>query len=312
MTNWKKAVSVSVITAFLVAGPTVNFANAQKPEAKQGKVDIKVEVKTENEKGKQEVKNEKNTETKENRTLDKSQIKELKMQMKEVAKSRYSQEELEKLKLMIEEIQQQNEDVTIIPVENIISRKMNLKFDTPPVIKQGRTLIPVRAISEGFGAEVAWNAEEQKVTVTKDDIEIVFLLEEGKVLVNGEEKTIDVPAQIMSSRTIVPLRFIAETLGLKVDYDEETETIEVDEEDGTTDEEATEEATDETDDQEDVDDTEETSDDQSSDTTADEDTDESDEIVVEVEDDEDTDESDEIVVSVEEETDTQEDTQDEQ
>ena len=167
----------------------------------------------------------------------KEEMKAVKVQMKEIVRNRYSLEELDQLNKIAQEIQEQNEDVTVIPVENIITKKMNIKFDTPPVIKQDRTLIPVRALTEGFGATVAWNGEEKIVTVSKGDVEIIFQLNDGKVFVNGQETVIDVPAQLMSNRTIVPLRFIVEHLGLKVDYDTETGTIEIDDEEEVTDEE---------------------------------------------------------------------------
>ncbi len=182
----------------------------------------------------------------------KEEMNAVKVQMKEVVRNKYTQEELDQLNALAAEIEDQNEDITVIPVENIISKKMNMKFDTPPVIKEGRTLIPVRAITEGFGAVVDWNKEDKIVTITKGDLEIVFQLNDGKVFVNDEESEIDVPAQIMNSRTIVPLRFIVEKLGLKIDYDQETGIVEIDDEEDVTEEEedTTEEDTDNGDDSE--------------------------------------------------------------
>jgi len=121
--------------------------------------------------------------------------------------------------------------------ERIKVRGMNLKFDVPPVIKDGRTLIPVRAIMNGLGAMVEWNAEEQTVTITRDDKIIVLNLlpdpETGKYIatVNDEVIELDVPAQLVSNRTFVPLRFIAQTLGEAVDYDEDTGEINIGDED---------------------------------------------------------------------------------
>lgn len=58
----------------------------------------------------------------------------------------------------------------------------------------------------------------------------------NKVYINGVETTIDVPAQSMDNRTVVPFRFIVENLGLKVEYDEETGTIDIEDEDDADDE----------------------------------------------------------------------------
>ncbi|WZL73801.1 copper amine oxidase N-terminal domain-containing protein [Clostridiaceae bacterium 35-E11] len=259
--KFQKAVSVSVITACVLASPLGIVAKAEKPEAKQNKT--KIEAKAANEKMKFEkdnmnkvifkmdkeaiaerlntIENSEKLEEykllledlkaveKDVQTL-KHETKRIKQAMKKLMKKRYSEEALEELKEKAEAIIAENPEVVVIPVENVITKK-DLKFDTPPVIKQGRTLIPVRAITEGFGAEVKWNPEERKVTIIKNDIEIIFQLDDTKVLVNGEEKDIDVSAQLMNNRTIVPLRFIVENLGLKIDYDADTETIEIDEED---------------------------------------------------------------------------------
>jgi len=156
----------------------------------------------------------------------KAQMKEKIHQMQLVMKEKYSLEELEQLKTISESLSSL-ENVEAIPVENILIGKGNLKFDTPPVIKEGRTLIPVRAISEAMGASVEYNAEEKIVTITKDDKIIIFNLSENKVYVGENEAEIDVPAEVMNNRTMVPLRFIAENLGLLVEYDDETQTIEV-------------------------------------------------------------------------------------
>lgn len=151
--------------------------------------------------------------------------------MKEVIKNRYSVEELEELRKVSEELEELDEDIDVLPLENINIKNKDIKFDTPPVIKEGRTLIPVRAITQGFGAEVEWNQEEKKVTITKGDVEIVLQLDSNIAIVNGEEVELDVPSSAYSNRTYVPLRFIIENLGLEVDYDEDTGLIEVDDED---------------------------------------------------------------------------------
>jgi hypothetical protein len=114
--------------------------------------------------------------------------------------------------------------------ERIRARGQYLKYDVPPVIKEGRTLIPVRAIMNGLGAKVDWDEEKKIATVTKDGQEIILKLDVNEVLVNGETVTIDMPAQLICNRTFVPLRFLSETLGEKVNYDKDTGEIDVGEE----------------------------------------------------------------------------------
>jgi hypothetical protein len=106
----------------------------------------------------------------------------------------------------------------------------DVEFDVPPVIKAGRTLIPVRAIVNSMGAQVKWDATTQTVTIIKDSTTIILKLGSDIALVNGKEVKLDVPAQTTSDRTIVPIRFIAETFGLKVDWDNDTGSVIIDDE----------------------------------------------------------------------------------
>lgn len=283
----KRIISALLVSTFVLTGPASMSSNAQGKLSKEYKSDknyeemknikyekgnidkIKIEIKLEKEKTEKKIKKakEEKDDKLKNKLLNEIEelqnsidklnknMKELKRQMKKIAREKYTQEELEKLEDIAKQIKESNNNISVLPVENIISEELNMKFDTPPVIKYGRTLIPVRAISEGLGADVKWNGEDKKVIITKDDVEIILNLEDGKAYVNGEEKEIDVPAEIMSNRTIVPLRFIAENLGLDVDYDKETETIELEEstEDGTDEEDeiATEGSTEDKSDEED-------------------------------------------------------------
>jgi myosin heavy subunit len=146
--------------------------------------------------------------------------------MKKVMKEKYTQEELNELEDVAEELEAKLK-VKVIPVTHVFVKNANVKFDTPPVIKQGRTLIPVRAISEATGAIVEWDGEEQKIIIKKDNKEIILKLNSNKIYVNEAELEIDVPAQLINNRTVVPLRFIIENLDLEVKWDGETETIEI-------------------------------------------------------------------------------------
>ncbi|SHM63773.1 Copper amine oxidase N-terminal domain-containing protein [Caldanaerovirga acetigignens] len=104
-----------------------------------------------------------------------------------------------------------------------------IKFDVPPVIKDGRTLIPIRAIMNGFGATVSWDEVAKAVYIEKGDVKITIVIGSTTVYVNDNPVTIDVPAQLIINRTFVPLRFISETLGKKVNYNPDTEDIDIEE-----------------------------------------------------------------------------------
>lgn len=106
-----------------------------------------------------------------------------------------------------------SEDIYIS--DSVIEKK---SIDAKPYIENSRTMIPIRAVSENFGADVAWDDSERKVTITSEDVTIELFISSDKAYVNGEEKLLDTPAVISNSRTMVPLRFVSEALGKNVEY----------------------------------------------------------------------------------------------
>ncbi len=92
-------------------------------------------------------------------------------------------------------------------------------FDQIPVIESGRTLVPVRAIFEEIGATIDWDGNTQTVTAKKDDITISLTINKNTATKNGEEIALDVPAKIIGGRTLVPVRFVSDCFGVKVDWD---------------------------------------------------------------------------------------------
>lgn len=93
-----------------------------------------------------------------------------------------------------------------------------LKPEVPPVIKEGRTLVPVRAVTEALGAAVQWNEQEQTILVSRGDTQIQLQVGNRTALVNGQEIDLDVPAEITDSRTFVPLRFIMQTMKAEIGW----------------------------------------------------------------------------------------------
>ena len=93
--------------------------------------------------------------------------------------------------------------------------------DVPPLLRDGRTLVPIRVISEYLGARVTWDPAARRVDVVAPGGRTVALRVGSKdAQVNGAPVTLDVPAQIVNGRTMVPLRFIGEALGAEVTWDE--------------------------------------------------------------------------------------------
>jgi hypothetical protein len=101
-----------------------------------------------------------------------------------------------------------------------------LVFDVPPIIEDGRTLVPLRTIFEALGATVEWDNDTQTVTAFKADTEVKLVIG-GQAFKNGSPVFLDVPARIISGRTMVPLRFVSEAMGCAVEWDNDTQTVNI-------------------------------------------------------------------------------------
>lgn len=111
------------------------------------------------------------------------------------------------------------EQVTIT-VNQVISRT-----DVPPINVNGRTLVPIRGIFQGFTSDIGWFPHEEKVYIRRDCTTIWLQIGDAHAKVNDDIVPLAVPAMIYRGRTMVPLRFIAETLGASVNWNPQTETI---------------------------------------------------------------------------------------
>lgn len=157
----------------------------------------------------------------------------------------------------------------VLPFSSIISHKYNFLFDTPPMLAGGRTLVPVRALVEGLGADVDWipywdndsltfgdftgfstidlegmsetadqwlddemnaningGTSVSVVRITLEDIEIALFIDFPVAYVDDDGdirwEALDTKPQVFDDRTYVPLRFISETFGLDVTWDDGT------------------------------------------------------------------------------------------
>lgn len=103
----------------------------------------------------------------------------------------------------------------------------NVQTDVPPVIVDGRTLVPVRALFESLGATVGWEESTQTATATKGSTVISMQIGNTTAYVNGVAKTLDVSAQTIEGRTMAPARFVAESLNATVNWDSVSDTVKI-------------------------------------------------------------------------------------
>ena len=90
--------------------------------------------------------------------------------------------------------------------------------DVAPVIRNDRTLVPIRVITEALGGQVAWNEAAKEVTLTVNGKEIKMTI--GKAL-----EKYGVAPVIIGGRTFVPVRFVADELGAVTTWDDATKTV---------------------------------------------------------------------------------------
>jgi len=94
------------------------------------------------------------------------------------------------------------------------------------VIVDGHSLVPVRSVSELLGAAVRWDGERRTALITKgDDLQVELTIGVDRALVNGEPVELAVPAVLYENQTRVPLRFLTEALGARVEWDGSTQRI---------------------------------------------------------------------------------------
>ncbi len=102
---------------------------------------------------------------------------------------------------------------------------VQIEFDVDPVTEDDRTLVPMRAIFEALGAEVAWDDDVQTATATRGDDTVSITIDSNILYKNGETTELDVPVRMIDDRTLVPVRAISESFGAEVEWDEETQTV---------------------------------------------------------------------------------------
>jgi hypothetical protein len=98
-------------------------------------------------------------------------------------------------------------------------------LDVPPVIAAGRVLVPLRGVFEQTGAIVAWDGGTQTVLAQRGNTSVALQIGSAQATVNGVARILDTPPVLVGGRTMIPLRFVSEALGVRVDWDAATTTV---------------------------------------------------------------------------------------
>lgn len=100
-----------------------------------------------------------------------------------------------------------------------------LVFEQPPVIVNGRTMVPMRAIFEALGATVTWDGETRTAIGTKMGVQVEFTIDEPNMHKNYVNISLDAPAALINGYTMLPVRAVAESFGVEVNWDAESRTV---------------------------------------------------------------------------------------
>ncbi len=107
----------------------------------------------------------------------------------------------------------------------VVVRGEPLTLSIPPVIESDRTLVPMRDIFESLDAYIEWDGSTKTVTALKGDTAVKLKIGDKTAYLNNESIQLEVPAKIINDKTFVPLRFIGESLGAEVDWNNNTRTV---------------------------------------------------------------------------------------
>lgn len=108
-----------------------------------------------------------------------------------------------------------------------VEKEIDPGLGTTPLIRDSRTILPVRAVVEEMGGKVGWEASTRTVTLTLDETVLKLSIDSKTAYVNDEEHALDSAPVIINSRTMLPIRFVAEKFGYSVGWDAPTRTVSI-------------------------------------------------------------------------------------
>jgi len=116
------------------------------------------------------------------------------------------------------------------PLSSRVSVEVNGKaiaFDQPPIVQDGSTLAPLRAVFEAMGAEVEWDAATKTIAARKGEAQITLQIGSRTAYRNGRPIELEAPAQLVGGFTMVPARFVGEAFGGSVEWDGRSRTVRI-------------------------------------------------------------------------------------
>lgn len=110
-------------------------------------------------------------------------------------------------------VSKKNDTITVVVNDRLVEFP-----DQQPIIKDGRTLVPVRFVAQELGYTVTWDAELKAVSISDEEKKILLFIGVKQAIVQGQIVALDVTPEILNGRTMVPIRFVAENFGYQVSW----------------------------------------------------------------------------------------------
>ncbi|WP_025681972.1 stalk domain-containing protein [Paenibacillus maysiensis] len=107
----------------------------------------------------------------------------------------------------------------------VIINGVTQQYTQAPVVSQNTTLVPLRGVFESLGAQVDWDSKAKRVTASKNEDTLTLNVGSKLAYKNSAPVQLDVATQIQKGQVLVPLRFVSQSLGAKVNWDKTTRTV---------------------------------------------------------------------------------------
>ncbi|WP_051287483.1 N-acetylmuramoyl-L-alanine amidase family protein [Paenibacillus taiwanensis] len=101
----------------------------------------------------------------------------------------------------------------------------SIKLPEPVIMVSNSVMIPIRVVSEELGYKVDWNQKARTISIKNGTSTILLTVDKNTASINGKTTQLDVAPMVKNGSTLVPLRFVGESLGLKVDWDNESKSV---------------------------------------------------------------------------------------
>ncbi|MEE4563263.1 stalk domain-containing protein [Paenibacillus polymyxa] len=107
----------------------------------------------------------------------------------------------------------------------VIINGVTQQYTQSPIVSQNTTLVPLRGVFESLGAQVEWDSKAKKVTASKNDDTLTLNIGSKLAYKNSKPVQLDAATQIQKGQVLVPLRFVSQSLGAKVNWDQTSRTV---------------------------------------------------------------------------------------